>query len=59
MRLPASAVAGLVNSLAARGERLRAGSIVPTGGLTTPAVLRGGGARNAEFGRLGPVEIYG
>jgi len=56
---PAAAVAWLVNTLAARGERLRAGSIVLTGGLTAPAALRRGGALTAEFDRLGSVEVYG
>lgn len=56
---PAAAVAWLVNVLAARGERLRAGSIVLTGGLTAPAALRADGALTAEFDQLGSVEVYG
>lgn len=56
---PAAAVAWLVNTLAARGERLRAGSIVLTGGLTAPVALGRGGAVTAEFDGLGSVEVYG
>jgi 2-oxo-3-hexenedioate decarboxylase len=56
---PAAAVAWLVNALAARGERLSAGSIVLTGGLTAPVALRHGGAVTAEFDGLGSVEAYG
>jgi len=55
---PAAAVAWLVNSLAARGKRLSAGSIVLTGGLTAPAALRRGSALTAEFDQLGSVEVY-
>ena len=55
---PAAAVAWLVNTLAARGERLPAGSIVLTGGLAAPAALRQGCALTAEFDQLGSVEIY-
>jgi len=56
---PAAAVAWLVNALAARGERLCAGSIVLTGGLTAPVALGRGGAVTAEFDGLGSVEVYG
>jgi len=56
---PAAAVAWLVNTLAARGEHLDAGSIVLTGGLTAPAPVREGVALTAEFDQLGSAEIYG
>lgn len=56
---PAAAVAWLVNTLAARGEHLDAGSIVLTGGLTAPVTMREGTAVTAEFDQLGSVEIYG
>jgi len=56
---PAAAVAWLVNALAARGERLHAGSIVLTGGLTAPVALGRGGTVTAEFDGLGSVEVYG
>jgi 2-oxo-3-hexenedioate decarboxylase len=55
---PAAAVAWLVNTLAARGEHLAAGSIVLTGGLTAPVPVRPGAAVTAEFDQLGSVEIY-
>jgi 2-oxo-3-hexenedioate decarboxylase len=54
---PAAAVAWLVRSLAARGERLPAGSVVLTGGLTAPAAVRRGGALTADFDQLGSVEV--
>jgi 2-oxo-3-hexenedioate decarboxylase len=56
---PAAAVAWLVNALAKRGERLSAGSIVLTGGLTAPVSLGRGGAVTAEFDGPGSVEVYG
>jgi 2-keto-4-pentenoate hydratase len=59
MAHPAAAVAWLVNTLAARGEHLAAGSIVLTGGLTAPAPVRQGAGLAAEFDQLGSVEIYG
>lgn len=56
---PAAAVAWLVNTLAARGEHLPAGSIVLTGGLTAAVPVRQGAGLAAEFDQLGSVEIYG
>ncbi|MGH3150964.1 MAG: 2-keto-4-pentenoate hydratase [Streptosporangiaceae bacterium] len=55
---PAAAVAWLVNTLAARGQHLPAGTVVLTGGLTTPAALGPGSVLTAEFDQLGAVEIY-
>jgi 2-oxo-3-hexenedioate decarboxylase len=55
---PAAAVAWLVNTLAARGEHLAAGSLVLSGGLTRSVVLRPGGNVMAEFDGLGSVGIH-
>jgi 2-keto-4-pentenoate hydratase len=55
---PAAAVAWLVNTLAERGEHLRTGSVVLTGGLTAPAAVRQGRTLTAEFDQLGSVEVY-
>jgi 2-keto-4-pentenoate hydratase len=55
---PAVAVAWLVNSLAARGEHLAAGSVVLSGGLTTSVPLVGGDSLAAEFDGLGSVEVH-
>jgi 2-keto-4-pentenoate hydratase len=51
-------VAWLVNTLAERGEHLRTGSVVLTGGLTAPAAVRQGRTLTAEFDQLGSVEVY-
>jgi len=55
---PAAAVAWLVNTLAERGEHLRTGSVVLTGGLTAPAAVRQGRTLTAEFDQLGSVDAY-
>ena len=55
---PAAAVAWLVNTLAARGEHLPAGSVVLSGGLTASVVLRRGSDVVAEFDGLGSVEVH-
>jgi 2-oxo-3-hexenedioate decarboxylase len=55
---PAAAVAWLVNTLASRGQRLAAGSLVLTGGLTTPVPLRPRGLVSAEFDGLGSVAVF-
>ncbi len=47
---PADGVVWLVEQLAARGERVRAGDIVITGGLTSAAALVTGGVISARFG---------
>jgi len=54
---PAAAVAWLANALASRGERLEAGSIVLSGGLTASAVLRKDSVVSAEFDGLGTVQL--
>jgi 2-keto-4-pentenoate hydratase len=55
---PAAAVAWLVNTLAAQGEHLPAGSVVLSGGLTASVVLRPGANVVAEFDGLGSVEVH-
>jgi 2-keto-4-pentenoate hydratase len=54
---PATAVAWLVNSLAARGEHLPAGSVVLSGGLTASVPLTAGALVSAEFDGLGSVDV--
>jgi 2-oxo-3-hexenedioate decarboxylase len=54
---PAAAVAWLARSLAAAGERLRAGQIVLSGGLTAAVPLRPGDVVVATIDRLGAVEL--
>jgi 2-oxo-3-hexenedioate decarboxylase len=56
---PAAAVAWLINTLAERGERLAAGSLVLTGGLTASVALQRGVGVVAQFDGLGSVEVYG
>ena len=55
---PAAAMAWLANCLGPRGERLRAGWLVPSGGLTTPVPLEPGQAVMAELDGLGSVKVY-
>jgi 2-keto-4-pentenoate hydratase len=55
---PAAAVAWLANCLGPRGERLRAGWLVLSGGLTAPVPLEPGQAVTAELDGLGSVEVY-
>jgi len=55
---PAEAVAWLVNTLAARGEHLAAGSVVLSGGLTASVPLVGGSTVTAELDGLGSIEIH-
>jgi 2-keto-4-pentenoate hydratase len=55
---PAAAVAWLANCLGPRGERLRAGWLVLSGGLTTPVPLEPGQAVMAELDGLGSVKVY-
>ena len=55
---PAAAVAWLVNTLAARGEHLPAGSVVLSGGLTASVELRPGTNVVAEMDGLGSVEVH-
>ncbi|HEY3261860.1 MAG TPA: fumarylacetoacetate hydrolase family protein [Pseudonocardiaceae bacterium] len=55
---PAAAVAWLVNTLGQRGQYLRAGSIVLSGGLTASVPLRPGAVVSAEFDGLGSVHAF-
>jgi 2-oxo-3-hexenedioate decarboxylase len=55
---PAAAVAWLANRLGERGQSLRAGWIIPSGGLTAPVSLEPGTAVTAEFDGLGSLEVY-
>ncbi|MGK5683427.1 2-keto-4-pentenoate hydratase [Actinoplanes sp. URMC 104] len=54
---PAASVAWLANRLAARDQRLSAGMLVFSGGLTEPVPLTEGAAVTAEFEALGTVEV--
>jgi 2-oxo-3-hexenedioate decarboxylase len=56
---PAASVAWLANQLAAEGERLRAGQLVFSGGLTAPVPVVAGGSVTFEFDGLGAIEVYG
>ncbi len=56
---PAAAVAWLVNTLAAGGRHLAAGSLVLSGGLTAPVPLGRGRSVSADFDGLGTVSVYG
>jgi hypothetical protein len=51
-------VAWLANCLGPRGERLHAGWLVLSGGLTAPVPLEPGQAVTAELDGLGSVEVY-
>ncbi len=55
---PAASVAWLANQLAERGEVLKAGWTVFSGGLTAPIPLRAGSSVTAEFDGLGAVEVF-
>jgi 2-oxo-3-hexenedioate decarboxylase len=54
---PAAAVAWLVRELAARGEGLRAGEVVLSGGLTAAVPLAPGDVVVAAIDRLGTLEL--
>jgi 2-oxo-3-hexenedioate decarboxylase len=56
---PAAAVAWLANRLAASEQRLTAGMLVFSGGLTEPVALIDGVAVTVEFDGLGTIEVYG
>jgi 2-oxo-3-hexenedioate decarboxylase len=56
---PAASVAWLANQLAGEGERLRAGQLVFSGGVTAPVPVVSGGSVTFEFDGLGAIEIYG
>lgn len=54
---PAAAVAWLVRALAAEGERLRAGEVVLSGGLTAAVPVADGDVVVATIDRLGSLEL--
>jgi 2-keto-4-pentenoate hydratase len=54
---PLSALALAANEAGARGEVLRAGSVVSTGACTAPCPVSGSGRFVADFGALGTVEL--
>lgn len=56
---PAASVAWLANQLAAEGEKLRAGQIIFSGGVTAPVPVRAGRSVTFEFDQLGAIEIRG
>lgn len=56
---PAASVAWLANQLAAEGERLEAGQLVFSGGVTAPVPVVPGGSVTFEFDGLGVIEVYG
>ena len=55
---PAASVAWLANQLAERGEVLKAGWTVFSGGLTAPVPLELGSSVTAEFDGLGTIEVF-
>lgn len=55
---PLVAVSWLVGALAARGQRLEAGWLVLTGGLTAAVPLRPGSTVTAEFDGLDAVRVH-
>ncbi|MGV0715250.1 fumarylacetoacetate hydrolase family protein [Mycolicibacterium sp. XJ662] len=55
---PAAALAWLATALGSRGERLEAGSIVLSGGLTASTELLPGAVVSAEFDGLGMVQLH-
>nr|WP_296064513.1 fumarylacetoacetate hydrolase family protein [uncultured Actinoplanes sp.] len=54
---PAASVAWLANRLAGRGQGLRAGMLVFSGGLTEPVPLTPGTSVTAEIESLGTIEV--
>src|SRR3954467_4154778 len=56
---PAASVAWLANQLAAEGEKLRAGQLIFSGGVTAPVPVMAGGSVTFEFDGLGAIEVYG
>jgi len=54
---PAGSVAMLVNMLAARGERLEAGSMVLSGGITEAIPVKAGDAVTLRAQHLGSVSV--
>jgi 2-oxo-3-hexenedioate decarboxylase len=56
---PAASVAWLANQLAAEGEKLRAGQIIFSGGVTAPVPVQAGRSVTFEFDQLGAIEVQG
>ncbi|WP_129658739.1 2-keto-4-pentenoate hydratase [Rothia uropygialis] len=56
---PAEALALAANSLGKRGQKIPAGAIVLTGGLTDAVPVRAGSAITAQFTHLGSIHITG
>lgn len=54
---PARSVVALVNMLYNSGEKLKAGQIVMTGGITASQLIKAGDKVVAEFASLGPVTL--
>lgn len=54
---PARAVAYLANELGAAGRTLRAGDLITTGSLVTPASMAAGDVWTATFGGLGHISL--
>jgi len=55
---PAASVAWLANQLAKRGESLKAGWLIFSGGLTAPIPMTPGMAVTAEIAGLGSIEVH-
>jgi 2-oxo-3-hexenedioate decarboxylase len=55
---PAAAVAWLANTLGRKGQYLRAGTVVLSGGLTASVPLEPGSVVCAEFDGLGSVQVF-
>ena len=55
---PAASVAWLANQLGERGEVLKAGWIIFSGGLTAPIALTADNVISAEFDGLGTIEVF-
>ena len=56
---PAASVAWLANQLAAEGEKLKAGQLVFSGGVTAPVPVVAGRSVTFELDQLGAIETYG
>ncbi|MCW2720087.1 MAG: 2-oxo-3-hexenedioate decarboxylase [Pseudonocardiales bacterium] len=56
---PAASVAWLANQLVAEGEKLRAGQIVFSGGVTAPVPVVADRSVTFEFDQLGAIDVYG
>jgi 2-oxo-3-hexenedioate decarboxylase len=54
---PANSVAMLANMLARKGEKLRAGDVVLTGGITEAIRVEPGDVVTAKFDQLGDVSV--